>query len=869
MTVHLGIDLGTTYSTVAAARNGRVELLSLGTRGAAVPSVVFVREDGSPLVGEAAEARAQGDPTRFAREFKRRLGDPTPLILGGVPMGAERLSGYVLAYLVERAAQRLGEQPASIVVTHPASYTQYRLDLLNEAVRLAGLPDVRLLAEPRAAAIHYAADNRVQEGETVAVYDFGGGTFDTALVRLRGGEFELIGEPQGIDRFGGIDIDLAVFDYVCDEANDLVGGLDGEESTNRAMLSRLRTDCRLAKERLSDDTETVVAVATPLGARDVVVTRRMLESMIRFRLADTVQALDRAVRTAGLDKSDVSRVLLVGGSSRIPLVRTLLAESFGRPISVDADPESAIALGAAAAAAQWAGGSPVAAGTPPTAAFPAPVVAAAAATADVVDEPQLAPPAAGAAEPTEAVAATEAPAVSTLGAPAEATATMAAPTAAPPAPPAPAPSASAPPAPPSPSPSTATSGPNIPPTPGATGALPPSGGRRKWIVVAIAAVVALLLAGVVVVLANRDSGSDGDAGDGGGSTAASVSDSTTSDSSTDSTSGGDATDVQVGDDVGLNPPDGLTFVPMPIGDVQAFRDLVIGSVGESLDLVSGSNLVDDQNSTKGALVLYQNGGGELTDDDAQAIIDAVVGEESVTEHNDSTVNGVTGQKFLRDDGTVGWIGHVEGAVPMMLMAPDEAGQLEQHLESLAANNLNSTETTTAETTADTSSATTSASTEPPTTAATFSIDNVTLGNLNTADPTMNPPAGFHFEPLSDFQMGLIRSSAELVGPAAPSLHTVLAAPFAPDDGSAQIGGLNQYLGDGSAEFQQQVAATLLASGTDPQSLAVGQFVGTSFTRSNGTPAWVGPFHDSMLLIGLDVGDPTMETMLTLLDAANS
>src|SRR4051812_7560727 len=172
MTVHLGIALGTTYSTVAAWRNRRVELLSLGTRSAAVPSVVFVRDGAPPLVGEAAEARAQGDPSRFAREFKRRLGDPTPLILGGVPMGAERLSGFVLAHLVERATERLGEAPASIVLTHPASYTQYRLDLLGEAALLAGLSDVRMLAEPRAAALHYAADKRVQDGETVAVYDF-------------------------------------------------------------------------------------------------------------------------------------------------------------------------------------------------------------------------------------------------------------------------------------------------------------------------------------------------------------------------------------------------------------------------------------------------------------------------------------------------------------------------------------------------------------------------------------------------------------------------------------------------------------------------------------------------------------------------
>ena len=183
MTVHLGIDLGTTYSTVAAAATAGSSCSRSAPVAPPCRRSCSCATYGPPLVGEAAEARAQGDPSRFAREFKRRLGDPTPLILGGVPMGAERLSGFLLAYLVERATERLGEAPASIVLTHPASYTQYRLDLLGEAVRHAGLTNVRLLSEPRAAAVHYAADNRVQDGETVAVYDFGGGTFDTALVR--------------------------------------------------------------------------------------------------------------------------------------------------------------------------------------------------------------------------------------------------------------------------------------------------------------------------------------------------------------------------------------------------------------------------------------------------------------------------------------------------------------------------------------------------------------------------------------------------------------------------------------------------------------------------------------------------------------
>ncbi len=351
MTYQLGIDLGTTFSTAAASRQGRVEVLSLGTRSAAVPSVVFLRDTGEVLVGEAAEARGVVEPDRVAREFKRRLGDPTPLVLGGTPIGAERLSAYVLEHLLARASERMGGPPSTVVITHPAVYSPYRLDLLRDAARTAGIPDAHFVPEPQAAAVQYAADSRVADGEVVGIYDFGGGTFDAALVRRKGDGFELLGEPQGIERLGGVDIDLAVLDAVRDQAGDLLGDLDPEDPGVRSAMSRLRTECRLAKERLSADTETVVPVVMPGKAIEVTISRGQLESMIRPRLADTTKALERAAKSAGLTMADVSRVLLVGGSSRIPLVRMIVSVTTGRPVSVDADPESAIALGAARIAA--------------------------------------------------------------------------------------------------------------------------------------------------------------------------------------------------------------------------------------------------------------------------------------------------------------------------------------------------------------------------------------------------------------------------------------------------------------------------------------------------------------------------------------
>lgn len=349
MTFQLGIDLGTTFSTAAVLRDGRVEVLTLGTRSSAVPTVVFVRDDGVVLVGEAAEARGVGEPDRVAREFKRRLGDPTPLVLGGAPYGAERLAAYVLEHIVARATERMGGRPSSVVITHPASYSTYRLDLLREAAVLAGCGDALLLPEPQAAAWHYAHDHRVERDETVAVFDFGGGTLDTAVVRAVPGGFDLLGDPQGLDRFGGIDIDDAVFEHVREQVDDLFPDTDAQmdDPAWRSAMARLRIECRTAKERLSDDVETVIAVATPAGSQQLQLRRWQLEAMVRPRVGDAVRALERATESAGLTMAEVSRVLLVGGTSRIPLVRVMLAEATGRPIALDADPETTIALGAA------------------------------------------------------------------------------------------------------------------------------------------------------------------------------------------------------------------------------------------------------------------------------------------------------------------------------------------------------------------------------------------------------------------------------------------------------------------------------------------------------------------------------------------
>jgi hypothetical protein len=189
----------------------------------------------------------------------------------------------------------------------------------------------------------------VEPGEVVAVYDFGGGTFDAAVVRKTESGFELIGNPEGMDRLGGVDIDQAVLAHVDQSLDGMLAQVDAEDPAVRAGLARLRDDARQAKEALSIDTDTTVLVSLPGLQTEVRLTREELEGMIRPRLRETVDALGRAVSSAELEMEDVSRILLVGGSSRIPLVGQLVREFTGRPVATDAHPKLAVASGAAMA----------------------------------------------------------------------------------------------------------------------------------------------------------------------------------------------------------------------------------------------------------------------------------------------------------------------------------------------------------------------------------------------------------------------------------------------------------------------------------------------------------------------------------------
>lgn len=355
MSYQLGVDLGTTFTAAAVARGGRVEISSLDYRTAAIPSVVWVGADGTVVIGQAALNRGLSDPSRMAREFKRRLGDPTPLLLGGTPFSADTLTERLLKVVTDTVGTVEGGGPDSVTVTHPANWGPYKKDLLAQAVRRVGLEGTALLSEPEAAAIYYASTEKMAAGEVLAVYDLGGGTFDAAVLRKTEDSFEMLGDPEGIERLGGIDFDEAVLHFVDNVSDGAVSDLDPNDNEAITAIIALREDCTLAKEVLSSDTEASIMVRLPAKVARVRITRAEFEALIRPTLVDTVDAMRRAMNNAGVQPAEVDKVLLVGGSSRIPLVGQMIGAEIGRPVVVDAHPKHAIALGAALHAASVVG----------------------------------------------------------------------------------------------------------------------------------------------------------------------------------------------------------------------------------------------------------------------------------------------------------------------------------------------------------------------------------------------------------------------------------------------------------------------------------------------------------------------------------
>lgn len=369
----LAIDYGTSSSAAAIAVGSTVTLVEVdGTPR--VPSVVLADDDGELIAGVIAVRQGAGRPDRIERSPKRRIGDRT-VVLGDRRFRPVELAAAVLRPLAAEAVRRQGgTPPRELRITHPATWAGTRLAALRDAAESLELAPVRLVPEPVAAALHYA-DQQLAEGDLVAVYDLGGGTFDTAVLRSTAEGFEVVGTPGGSDRLGGEDFDERLYQHV----GAALGAQDPEAweqlrfADDRAYVranEAFRTDVRAAKEALSSAADYTVYVPAPVD-REIRVTRDELEHLIRPDLDRTVDELVATVERVGASVDDLAAVYLVGGSSRIPLVTRLLADRLGSVPSTWGDPKSVVALGAAGASE--AAMDAVAPVTGPMAASPAPV----------------------------------------------------------------------------------------------------------------------------------------------------------------------------------------------------------------------------------------------------------------------------------------------------------------------------------------------------------------------------------------------------------------------------------------------------------------------------------------------------------------
>ena len=361
----VGIDLGTTHSLVAAVRSSSPEVLGDEEGRVLLPSAVHYQAQGQIDVGYAALAQQAADPLNTLVSVKRFMGrarqdavaaqaayeladDESVVRIRTVQgeISPVEASSRILATLRERAEAALGDSLVGAVITVPAYFDDAQRQATRDAARLAGLNVLRLLNEPTAAAVAYGLD---QNAEGVyAVYDLGGGTFDISILRLTRGVFEVVA-TAGDTVLGGDDFDAALVAHVLAETNTQRGDLD--KLQQRALL----TAARRAREALTDATSAVLSVDVPGLTVSVEISRDIFETLAQPLIARTLDCVQRTLRDAKLRASDVKGVVMVGGATRMPVVRQAVADLFGTQPLTDLDPDQVVALGAALQANLLAG----------------------------------------------------------------------------------------------------------------------------------------------------------------------------------------------------------------------------------------------------------------------------------------------------------------------------------------------------------------------------------------------------------------------------------------------------------------------------------------------------------------------------------
>jgi molecular chaperone DnaK len=342
----IGIDLGTTNSCVAVLENGEPVVITNPEGNRTTPSVVAFK-NGEVIVGDAAKRQVITNPNSVY-SIKRKMGTSEKVTLEGKQYTPQEISAMILQYIKTYAEGYLGEPVTKAVITVPAYFNDAQRQATKDAGKIAGLDVQRIINEPTAAALAFGIDKTNVE-QKVLVYDLGGGTFDVSILQLADGTFEVLA-TSGNTHLGGDDIDNLIVEWICDDFKKK-NGIDLHK--DKMAMQRLKEAAEKAKKDLSSMKEVNISIPFisansdgPLHV-DMSLTRAKFEDMIRPIVDQTIGPVRQAMSDAGLTKNDIDQILLVGGSTRIPMVQEAVKKEFGKEPNKSVNPDEVVAMGAA------------------------------------------------------------------------------------------------------------------------------------------------------------------------------------------------------------------------------------------------------------------------------------------------------------------------------------------------------------------------------------------------------------------------------------------------------------------------------------------------------------------------------------------
>lgn len=341
----IGIDLGTSNSAAAIYRRGRVESIAIDGKKV-LPSVVSYRDMASPLVGQSAKSRLYIDPENSVASSKRHMGTDKTYSIQQKTLKPLDVATEILRKIKVEASKSLNEPVTAAVITVPAYYTERQREDTKLAAEKAGFQVLRLLPEPTAAAIAYGLEK--ERNQTIMVYDLGGGTFDVSILKVEHNSFRVLA-VDGNSQLGGDDFDEKIIQLIGEKSGLHIGGMNG---VNGAIaLQRLKEEAEEIKKQLSEMEIVDVSIPDIYDRHiDIEISRSEFEASIRPLLNETITKMNDVLKAAKLTKNDISRVILVGGSSRTPAVQQIVKQQIKQPFIAD-NVDEIVAQGAAILAA--------------------------------------------------------------------------------------------------------------------------------------------------------------------------------------------------------------------------------------------------------------------------------------------------------------------------------------------------------------------------------------------------------------------------------------------------------------------------------------------------------------------------------------